>query len=48
MIFNLIQFKKIVEVGRVVMITYGPDAGKLAVIVDIIDHGRVNIINIDG
>jgi len=30
------------------MITYGPDAGKLAVIVDIIDHARVNIIYVDG
>ncbi|KAJ3358743.1 hypothetical protein GGF32_010023 [Allomyces javanicus] len=29
-----------VQVGRVVVVTYGPDAGKLAVIVDIIDHNR--------
>ncbi|KAI9099535.1 ribosomal protein L14-domain-containing protein [Phlyctochytrium arcticum] len=34
-------FNRFVEVGRVVLITYGPDAGKLAVIVDIIDHSRV-------
>ncbi|KAJ3189977.1 60S ribosomal protein L14 [Gaertneriomyces sp. JEL0708] len=34
-------FNRFVEVGRVVMITYGPDAGKLAVVVEIIDHGRV-------
>ncbi|KAJ3056690.1 60S ribosomal protein L14 [Rhizophlyctis rosea] len=34
-------FSRFVEVGRVVLITYGPDAGKLAVIVDIIDHSRV-------
>ncbi|KAI8906367.1 ribosomal protein L14-domain-containing protein [Gorgonomyces haynaldii] len=34
-------FKRNVEVGRVVMLTYGPDYGKLAVIVEIIDHGRV-------
>ncbi|KAJ3321032.1 60S ribosomal protein L14 [Boothiomyces sp. JEL0866] len=33
--------ERFVEVGRVVMITYGPDYGKLAVIVEIIDHGRV-------
>ncbi|KAG4098025.1 ribosomal protein L14-domain-containing protein [Neocallimastix lanati (nom. inval.)] len=39
----MVEFKKIVEVGRVVMITYGPDAGKLAVIVDIIDHARALI-----
>ncbi|KAL3899955.1 MAG: hypothetical protein SGCHY_001676 [Lobulomycetales sp.] len=32
--------QRFVEVGRVVMMTYGPDAGKLAVIVDIIDHNR--------
>jgi large subunit ribosomal protein L14e len=30
-----------VEVGRVVMVTYGEDYGKLAVIVEIVDHGRV-------
>jgi len=39
----MVEFKKVVEVGRVVMITYGPDAGKLAVIVDIIDHARALI-----
>jgi large subunit ribosomal protein L14e len=33
--------QRFVEVGRVVMMTYGPFAGKLAVIVDIIDHARV-------
>ncbi|KAF9936510.1 hypothetical protein BGZ67_002279 [Mortierella alpina] len=33
-------FQRVVEVGRVVMVNYGPDAGKLAVIVDIIDHNR--------
>ncbi len=32
------------EVGRVVMITFGPDYGKLAVIVEIIDHGRVRVL----
>ena len=26
------------------MITYGPDYGKLAVIVEIIDHGRVCLL----
>ncbi|KAJ3125702.1 60S ribosomal protein L14 [Nowakowskiella sp. JEL0407] len=36
-------FKKFVEVGRVVLITYGEDAGKLAVVVDIVDHNRVLI-----
>ncbi|KAI8363524.1 60S ribosomal protein L14 [Mortierella sp. GBAus27b] len=36
-------FQRVVEVGRVVLINYGPDAGKLAVIVDIIDHNRALI-----
>ncbi|KAJ3340211.1 hypothetical protein HDU93_007301 [Gonapodya sp. JEL0774] len=35
-------FQRLVEVGRVVLLNYGPDAGKLAVIVDIIDHNRVS------
>ncbi|KAI8902462.1 ribosomal protein L14-domain-containing protein [Globomyces pollinis-pini] len=34
-------FERFVEVGRVVLITFGPDYGKLAVVVEIIDHGRV-------
>ncbi|GAA5806631.1 60S ribosomal protein L14 [Helicostylum pulchrum] len=36
-------FKRQVEVGRVVLINYGPESGKLAVIVDIIDHNRALI-----
>lgn len=35
---------KLVEVGRVVLIRQGPYAGKLAVIVEIIDHKRVRIL----
>ncbi|KAF9926650.1 hypothetical protein FBU30_003794 [Linnemannia zychae] len=38
-----LTFQRVVEVGRVVMVNYGPDAGKLAVIVDIIDHNRALI-----
>jgi large subunit ribosomal protein L14e len=34
-------FSKFVQVGRVVNVTYGPDYGKLAVIVEVIDHQRV-------
>ncbi|KAI9323208.1 ribosomal protein L14-domain-containing protein [Dichotomocladium elegans] len=34
------SFKRQVEVGRIVLINNGPDANKLAVIVDIIDHKR--------
>lgn len=34
-------FKRYVEIGRIVLISYGPDAGKLATIIDIIDQNRV-------
>ncbi|KAG2174773.1 hypothetical protein INT43_005835 [Umbelopsis isabellina] len=37
------SFQRQVEVGRVVLINYGADAGKLAVIVDILDHSRALI-----
>ncbi|KAF7729047.1 hypothetical protein EC973_005078 [Apophysomyces ossiformis] len=37
------SFKREVEVGRVALINYGPDAGKLAVIVEIVDHNRALI-----
>ncbi|TYJ53600.1 hypothetical protein B9479_005748 [Cryptococcus floricola] len=36
-------FKRFVEVGRVVLVNEGPSAGKLAVIVEIIDHNRALI-----
>ena len=36
-------FNRQVQIGRVVFITYGPDAGKLAVVTDVIDHSRVYI-----
>ncbi|KAL8277562.1 hypothetical protein RQP46_009994 [Phenoliferia psychrophenolica] len=36
-------FKRYVEVGRVVLISDGPCAGKLATIVEIIDHNRALI-----
>ncbi|KAK7437382.1 hypothetical protein VKT23_018627 [Stygiomarasmius scandens] len=34
------NFKRFVEVGRVVLLTSGPSAGKIAVIAEIIDHNR--------
>ncbi len=34
-------FTRFVEVGRVVLINYGPDAGKLATVIDIVDSKRV-------
>jgi len=36
-------FNRFVEIGRVVLINYGPDHGKLAVIIEVIDHNRVFI-----
>ncbi|TNY23533.1 ribosomal protein [Rhodotorula diobovata] len=36
-------FKRYVEVGRVVLVNDGPNAGKLATIVEIIDHNRALI-----
>lgn len=34
-------FRRFVELGRVVVINYGEDAGKLGVIVDVIDQNKV-------
>ncbi|KAF9460258.1 ribosomal protein L14-domain-containing protein, partial [Collybia nuda] len=36
-------FKRFVEVGRVVLLKSGPFSGKIAVIVEIIDHNRAII-----
>ena len=33
-------FTRFVEVGRVVLFNYGPDAGKLATIVDVVDSNK--------
>eukprot|EP00618_Florenciella_parvula_P034801 CAMPEP_0119471928 /NCGR_PEP_ID=MMETSP1344-20130328/4194_1 /TAXON_ID=236787 /ORGANISM="Florenciella parvula, Strain CCMP2471" /LENGTH=152 /DNA_ID=CAMNT_0007504785 /DNA_START=13 /DNA_END=471 /DNA_ORIENTATION=+ len=33
-------YTRFVEVGRVVLINYGPDAGKIAVIVDVVDGNK--------
>merc|ERR1712032_1527180 len=33
-------FTRHVEVGRVILITYGPDTGKLATIIDIVDQNK--------
>eukprot|EP00980_Cylindrotheca_fusiformis_P010580 scaffold2353_cov134-Cylindrotheca_fusiformis.AAC.3 len=33
-------FTRYVEVGRVVLINYGPDAGKLGTIIDIVDQNK--------
>jgi ribosomal protein L14E/L6E/L27E len=34
-------FKRTVEIGRVVMVTYGADYGKLYVISDVVDLNKV-------
>merc|ERR1711966_17697 len=36
-------FTRFVEMGRVVIINYGPDAGKLGMISDIIDQNRAMV-----
>jgi large subunit ribosomal protein L14e len=38
-------FERFVEVGRVVLINYGPDVGKVATIIDIVDSKRVTILS---
>lgn len=37
-------FRRFVQVGRIVLINFGADAGKLAVIVDIADQNRVSLL----
>jgi len=34
-------YTRFVEIGRIAYIAYGPDAGKLVAIVDVIDQNRV-------
>merc|ERR1712232_61964 len=44
-------FSRYVEVGRVVLINYGPETGKLATIIDIVDQNKCLIdgpVNITG
>lgn len=33
-------FTRFVSVGRVVLINYGPDAGKIATIIDVVDENK--------
>ena len=33
-------YSRFVEIGRVAMINYGDDYGKLCVIMDVLDHNR--------
>lgn len=34
-------FSRYVEIGRVALVNYGPDYGKLVVITDVVDQNRV-------
>ena len=34
-------YKRFVELGRVALVSYGPDKGKLCTIIDVIDENRV-------
>lgn len=34
-------FSRFVEVGRVALINYGPNQGKLCTIIDVVDENRV-------
>ena len=44
LIVRLIKtYSRFVEIGRVAYIAYGPDAGKLVAIVDVIDQSRVSV-----
>jgi len=38
-------FKRYVEIGRVAMINYGPEYGKLVVISDVLDQSRVSLLS---
>ena len=37
----MVQFKRFVEPGRLALVTFGPETGKMVTIVDIIDQKRV-------
>ena len=42
--FAVMPFSRYVEVGRVVIINYGKEYGKLYVISDIVDQNRVSTV----
>ena len=37
-------FKRYVEIGRIALVNYGPDCGKLVVISDVVDQNRVSVL----
>ncbi len=42
------MFKRFVEIGRVAYVSFGPHAGKLVAIVDVIDQNRVSDVEHGG
>lgn len=36
-------YSRFVQIGRIVLVQYGPDMGKLATIIDIVDQNRVRL-----
>ena len=40
---SVMPFTRFVQVGRVALINYGPDCGKLCTIIDIVDGKRVRL-----
>ncbi len=36
------MYNRFAQIGRIALIQYGPDAGKLCTIVDILDQNRVS------
>eukprot|EP00951_Prasinocladus_malaysianus_P003678 scaffold26005_cov30-Prasinocladus_malaysianus.AAC.1 len=40
-------FTRNVEIGRVALVNYGPDYGKLVVISDVLDHKRALVDGLD-
>ena len=39
-------FKRYVEIGRVALVNYGKDYGRLVVIVDVLDQNRVRFLSL--
>lgn len=37
-------FTRFVEIGRVVLVNYGPDYGKLATVIDVVDGNKVRCV----
>jgi hypothetical protein len=46
--FNRMPFSRYVEIGRVALINYGEEYGKLVVISDVVDQNRVRFLLISG